>query len=49
LENLAAAHGYTEKINSLAGSLLKKAPGLAISLFTDSEVLLQRGYGVTNT
>lgn len=38
-----------EKINSLAASLLEKAPGLAISLFTDSEILLQQGYGVINT
>ena len=38
-----------EKINSIAASLLENAPGLALSVFTDSEVLFQKGYGVTNT
>jgi CubicO group peptidase (beta-lactamase class C family) len=38
-----------EKINSLAVSLLEKAPGFAISIFTDREVIFQKGYGTTNT
>lgn len=38
-----------EKINSLAVSLLEKAPGFAVSIFTDREVIFQKGYGTTNT
>lgn len=37
-----------EKIHHIAIDLLEKAPGIAISIFTDSEVLFQKGYGVTN-
>ncbi|TDL76913.1 class A beta-lactamase-related serine hydrolase [Rhodococcus qingshengii] len=38
-----------KKINEVAASLLEKAPGFAVSIFTNSEVLYQKGYGVTNT
>ncbi|MEH6992422.1 serine hydrolase domain-containing protein [Neobacillus drentensis] len=38
-----------KKINEVAASLLEKAPGFAVSIFTDSEVLFQLGFGVTNT
>lgn len=38
-----------KKINEVAASLLDKVPGFAVSIFTDSEVLFQQGYGVPNT
>lgn len=38
-----------EKINGVAASLLEKAPGFTVSVFTNSEVLFQKGYGVTNS
>jgi CubicO group peptidase (beta-lactamase class C family) len=37
------------KIEEKANELLQKAPGMAVSIFSNNEILFEKGFGVTNT